>query len=210
MEPVTFRIFCGIASLLLPQKILHYTGTLTTALCCIEEVVFHLKCSSKVLARAKLKKESLVVAGSTAATLGNWCVTMFSIDGTNVFVYMSERSLLSFMLAEGERITPEKLAMAFQNGLYQTLKMEGFKTTEIDCLLAEGEVGMFSRLDNASVTGMLTAIAEYYRYLIEEAGGLRRCSIDSIVHHVNSTPRKPIGFTLPVEATRELVRSAAT
>lgn len=179
-------------------------------LCCIERVVFYLKCSSKVLARAKLKKESLVVAGPASSTLGNWCVTMFQIDGTNVFVYMSERSLLSFMLTEGERITPEKLATAFQNGLYQTLKMEGFKAKEIDRLLAESEVGLFCRLDNASVTGMLTAIAEYYRYLIEDAGGLRRCSIGGIVHHVNSTPRKPIGFALPVEAARELVRSAAT
>jgi hypothetical protein len=172
--------------------------------------VFYLKCPSKVLARAKLKKELLAVAQPTDATLGNWCVTMFQIDETNVLVYMSERSLLSFMLTEGERITPEKLATAFQNGLYQTLKMEGFEAAEIDRLLAEGEEGMYSRLDNASVTGMLTAIAESYRYLIDDAGGLRRCSIGAIVHHVNSTPRKPIGFALPVDAARDLVRGAAT
>ena len=172
--------------------------------------MFYLKCSSKVLARARLKKESTAVAAHTPATLGNWCVTMFQIDGTNVFVYMSERTLLSFMLTEGERLTPEKLYTAFQNGLYQTLKMEDFTAQEIDRLLDEHDLAMISRLDNASVTGMLTAIAECYRYLIEDAGGLRTCSIGGIVHHVNSTPRKPIGYAFPVNAARELVRGAAT
>ena len=172
--------------------------------------MLYLKCSSKVLARAKLKKEFLAVAEPTDATLGNWCVTMFQIDGTNVIVYMSERSLLSFMLTEGERITPEKLATAFQNGLYQTLKMEGFEAAEIDQLLAEGEEGRYSRLDNASVTGILTSIAEFYRYLIEKAGGLQRCNIGSIVHKTNSMPRKPLGFAFPVDVARSLVRGAAT
>ncbi len=172
--------------------------------------MFYLKCSSKVLARTKLKKESMAVAGHTTATLGNWCMTMFKIDETNVVVYMSERSLLSFMLTEGERMTAGKLYTAFENGLYQTLKMEGFTAQEIDRLLAEYDLAMISRLDNASVTGMLTAIAEYYRCLIESEGGLRKSSIGSIVHHVNSTPRKPIGYAFPVNAARELVRGAAT
>lgn len=114
--------------------------------------MFYLKCSSKIIARAKLKKESLAVAGSTPATLGNWCMTMLRVDGTNVVIYMSERSLLSFML---------------------------------------------------------TAIADYYRHLIEVAGGLHRCNIGSIVHHVNSTPRKPIGYSFPVGAARELVSGGA-
>jgi hypothetical protein len=50
----------------------------------------------RVAARARLGRERLPAAGPSDALLGNWYVTLQHLVDGNAFVYMSERTQLSF------------------------------------------------------------------------------------------------------------------
>jgi hypothetical protein len=157
-----------------------------------------------------MKRDSLGPAGSTDAVLGNWYVTLTQVDGGNAFVYMSERSLLSFIMLEGERITPVKLFSSFVRGLLIVLEMAGHPESVRDRILRDYSVGTVSRADDLSVLGSLTNIALDYAAFIEGDGGLPRCNLSEIIMSINSRPSKRLGFDSPLEVTASLLRGAAT
>ena len=169
-----------------------------------------LKITRAVATRSKLKRESLMPAESTGAILGNWYVTLTKVDDVNVFVYMSERTLISFVMTEGERITPGKLFTSFIRGLLLVLEMAGYSGAVLDRILHDYSTGTVSPANDLSLLGSLTNIALDYAAFIEHDGGLSRCSISEIVMHINSLPSKRLGFKSPLEVTAALLQSVAT
>ena len=169
-----------------------------------------LKITRAVATRSKLKRESLLPAGSTDAILGNWYVTLTKVDDVNVFVYISERTLLSFVMTEGERITPGKLFTSFVRGLLLVLEMAGYSDAVRDRILHDYSTGTVSPANDLSLLGSLTNVALDYAALIEHDGGLSRCNISEIVMSINSRPSKRLGFKSPFEVTAALLKSVAT
>lgn len=100
-----------------------------------------LKLTRGVAARCRLKREDLNPAGPSNAVLGNWYVTLQRIPEGNAFVYMSERSLLSFIMLEGERITPEKLSNCLVRGMLLALDQYYCPPDQQARLLAEYSAG---------------------------------------------------------------------
>jgi len=169
-----------------------------------------LKCTRAVLRRARLKKEHLCAATSSDALLGNWYVTLARIEGRNAFIYMSERSLLTFLMLEGERIDPQKLSGVLHFGLGQTLSFDSVPRADMARAQADCAAGMFTAADDLSLLGTLTNLVEDYRFFIENDGGLNRCNISAIVRDINSKPHRRLGFQTPYQVTGQLLQSVAT
>jgi hypothetical protein len=169
-----------------------------------------LKCTRAVAARARLKRACLAPAASTNAVLGNWYVALLPLGERNAFVYMSERTLLSFIMLEGERINPEKLSTCLVHGIYTVLGLAGFNPSDCERVLADYSAGSFAPADDASLLGSLSNIAQDYAGFIDHDGGLSHCSISDIIFSINSRPSKRLGFNSPFEVTASLVRGVAT
>jgi hypothetical protein len=172
--------------------------------------VLNLRCTNKVIRRSRLEKEHLKVSEPSTAIFGDWYCTIFEVDRKNVIIFMSEKSFLSFIMLEGERVTPEKLSMSLLGGLGQTLEMEGFEDKDIDTILGQHEEGCFCSVKDLSISGVMNAIAKDYQWIIEDIGGVDMCDIGAVIQHVNSMPRKKIDFASASEKTKELVSAIAT
>lgn len=169
-----------------------------------------LKITRAVAARARIGRVDSRPLETPEAVLGDWYVTLTQVDGRNAFVYMSERSLLSFLMLEGERVTPAKLFSSFIGGLLLTLETAGHSEQTRDRVLAEYAVGAIDRATDLSLLGSLTNVALDYAAFIEHDGGLSRCNISDVVMSINTRPAKRLGFDSPLEVTALLLRGVAT
>jgi hypothetical protein len=169
-----------------------------------------LKCTRVAAARARLKRKFLASAEPTSAPLGNWYVTLTHICDRNVLVYMSERSLLSFIMIEGERVTPEKLSTCFLSGMNSVLELGGISSDDRGRVISQYATGQFSPADNFSALGSLSNISQCYAAFIEDDGGFTRCNLSNIIQHVNTMPLKRLGFETPFKITATVVSGAAT
>jgi hypothetical protein len=168
-----------------------------------------LQCTRAAAARARLGREHLPAAGPTDAVLGNWYVTLQPLADRNAFVYMSERTLLSFLMLEGERITPQKLSTSLVRGMIMVLEMDGHPPAARDRVLADYATGAFARATDFSLLGSLSNLALDYAACIDEDGGVARCDLGAIIHALNHRPSKRLDWRSPFEATAALLRTAA-
>ena len=163
-----------------------------------------------VASRSKLKRENLHKAAQSDAILGNWYVTLTKLNSGNAFVYVSERTLLSFIMLEGERITPGKLFSSFVRGLLLVLEMGGHSERILDRVISDYSTGTVSPAEDLSVLGSVTNIALDYAAFIDHDGGVERCDLNEIIMSINSRPSKRLGFDNPFNVTASLLQSAAT
>ena len=172
--------------------------------------MIYLKCTNAVLRHIRLRKDGLETASPSPAVFGNWYVNLFPVDGRIAFLYMSERTFLSFILMEGMKIDAARLSGAFIGGLAQVLAIESYSELTIDRVVADYEQGMFAHSRDASDLGSLTNLIQDYRGAIDDEGGLVRCDIGRIIMMINRRPNKRLGWHTPLEMTAQLLDSAAT
>ena len=163
-----------------------------------------------VATRSRLKRENLYKATQTGAILGNWYVTLTKLDSGNAFVYVSERTLLSFIMLEGQRITPVKLFSSFVRGVILVLEAAGYPASVLDRVIGEYSTGTISPAEDLSVLGSVTNIALDYAAFIDHDGGIDRCDLSEIMMSINSRPSKRLGFESPFQVTTSLLQGFAT
>mgnify|MGYP001563807208 CR=1 FL=1 len=154
-----------------------------------------------IAARARIKRDHLGDARPTDAPLGNWYVTLLPMAERNAFVYMSSRTQLSFLMLEGERLTPEKLFISLVRGISLVLELAGYPEYVRERVMNEYRSAAFARASDLSQLGVLTNYALDYEGFIEQDGGLNRCSLDQLVIDMNARPSKKLGFSTPLEET---------
>jgi len=113
--------------------------------------MLYLKCTNEVQKTIGLKKANLAAASSSEAALGNWYINRFVIGRTNIFIFMSDVTLLSFILFQGKKpVTAERLPNMMLGGLDQLLKMRSFSDLSIHKALEPYTVGLFAKTDSRS------------------------------------------------------------
>lgn len=154
-----------------------------------------------IAARARIKRDNLGAPQETNAPLGNWYVTYLPMAERNASVYMSSRTQLSFLMLEGERLTPEKLFISLIRGISLVLELAGFPERVREHAMGGYQSVAFAHASDLSMLGVLTNCALDYEAFIAQDGGLNRCSLDRLVIEMNSRPAKKLGFATPLEAT---------
>jgi len=154
-----------------------------------------------ITARARIKRDQLAVPEETGVPLGNWYATFLRMPERNAFVYMSSRTQLSFLMLEGERLTPEKLYISLVRGVCMVLELTGFPERTRERMMHDYRSVSFSKASDLSMLGVLTNTALDYEAFISEDGGLNRCSLDQLIVEMNCRPAKKLGFNTPLEET---------
>ncbi|WP_152597995.1 DUF6933 domain-containing protein, partial [Novilysobacter arseniciresistens] len=154
-----------------------------------------------IAARARIKRDNLGAPEETDAPLGNWYVTFLPMAERNAFVYMSSRTQMSFLMLEGERLTPEKLFVSLIRGISLVLELAGFPECVRERVMNGYRSVALARASDLSMLGVLTNCALDYEAFIEQDGGLNRCNLDHLVIEMNCRPAKKLGFKTPLEET---------
>jgi hypothetical protein len=154
-----------------------------------------------IASRSRIKREHLAAPQSTNALFGNWYVTLQPLADRNAFVYMSDRTQMSFLMLEGERLTPEKLFISLIRGISMVLELSGFPERVRQRAIEDYRSVQFARAADLSMLGVLTNYALDYEAFIAQDGGLNRCNLDTLIIDMNSRPAKRLGFKTPLEET---------
>lgn len=176
--------------------------------------MLYLKCTAAIQKVVGLRKENLADVMETDAPLGNWYVNQFEADRRNIFIFMSESTLLSFILFQGKRpITTETLPNMLLAGLQQLLEMRGLSNSAIKKAVANYEVGVYAKTDSRSTLGSLNDLAHTYRYMIEYHGGLASCDLTDIIMKLNEMPQRKLDWNCSwdvVQAKLEMLCAVST
>lgn len=154
------------------------------------------KCTTVVQKALKLNADNLTVAGEDTHTIfGNWVVNQFKIGRSTAYIFMSEKSLLSFILLKGRNtLTATKLPELFLMGLDQLLTIGGYQPKDIEFLLSQYQSVGFSKTDSRPVIGNMNDLVHLYQYMVEYEGGLSQCNLSDIMIKINKTPQRNIGW----------------
>lgn len=162
-----------------------------------------LKCTGIVQKALGLPKTLLADAAPTSAPLGNWYVNRFAVGRRKAHVFMSETTLLSFILLQGKiPVTPETLPTMMLAGLEQLLQMRGMGEDAIDRAMVHYHEGLFAKTDSRADLGSLNDLVQRYQWMIEYEGGLDRCDLTRIIMGTNDMPQRRLGWFTSWEVTQ--------
>ena len=137
------------------------------------------------------------------APLGNWYVHRFDIGRRKAHVFMSETTLLSFILLQGKTpVTVETLPTMMLAGLAQLLQMRGFGDDAIERATVQYDEGIFARTDSRPDLGSLNDLVHRYQWLVERGGGLDHCDLTRIIMGTNDMPQRRLGWSTSWEVTQ--------
>ncbi|MFH1707137.1 MAG: hypothetical protein ABIF71_04380 [Planctomycetota bacterium] len=171
--------------------------------------MLYLKCTKAVQAQLGLRKDDFGPPGLTDTELGNWYINLFDLENRKTFIFMSERTLLSFVLLEGKKFDREKVARGFLGGLHQLLGIEGLEPETIERVVGQYAKGAFAATDSPSLVGHMNNMVEKYRCFVASEGGLMRSDIGAIIQRINRMPQRKLGWRTAIETVKALFGAAA-
>lgn len=168
--------------------------------------VIYLQCTNSVVRQMGVKPNELQRAQGTTALLGNWSATDFVMDRRHVFLFMSDRTLLSFLLMEGQKRFDSTIVQGMlQGGLNQLLNFMDFPKSSVHAAVADLNVIAVTKTHDRSIVSSMTALAAAYQHRIAMQGGLNKCDMTKTILNVNNGPQRRLGWATATEVTRELL-----
>jgi len=170
--------------------------------------VIYLQCTIAI--QRALGVAGLGEAPAAASVLGNWTVNNVPLGGRRAFLFMSDRSLLSFPLTEGRRpIELRRMPDCLAHGI--SLLMDALDAPKHTAarLLRETEEVALTKAANRSLLAVHSAIATDYFHRVDRAGGIQHCDLSEVIMAVNQTPRAKLNWATSSEVTLALLQQAA-
>lgn len=167
-----------------------------------------LRCSNTLLAQIGARNQPDTVPATPPGRLGDWCATVFALDDRRAALFMSQRTLLSFIILEGKRFDAEAIALIFWGGLAQVLEMEGYEKQDAEEIVETYSEFFLAKTASASRTSQMNSLIRDYRDLVMSFGGLKRCDVGVVIHEINERPRKALDWATPQEMTEELLNTS--
>ena len=167
--------------------------------------MLQLHCTRKVREQFGIPAGRLEQSKTSDAALGNWCVNLVTIDRRKTLIFMSERTLLSFVLFGVKKSTRAALAELFVNGVVQLLELEGFTAAEIYRAIGVGGELQYSKATNRKALGNLNDLQQLYTLSILEEGGISHCNLWEIMRRMNRMPQRNIGWAFSIELARDAI-----
>ena len=152
---------------------------------------------------AHLEFDTSVFAEPHAANscLGNWLVSVASLENRAGFIFLSESTLYSFWLPEDG----STLEQVFLGGLVGVLSMEGFGEIEILRIIGEALPLDLSLNTEQRFNGHLGQLNAQYRFHLKREGGLSSAGLAATISRVNRTPFKSLEWSTPAEILRDVL-----
>ena len=168
--------------------------------------MLQLRCTQKVQKELGLKPDDICDARNSDSLLGNWYVNLFVVDRKKAFLFMNERTFLSFIAFGIKKSNVQKMPELFLKGLDEVLTLEGFGTSAINNVFAGYGSIEFTKTDSRSMLGNMNDLMDLYKHFILIEGGFNNCDLNRIISKINRTPQRNLGWSNSVEVARELLK----
>jgi hypothetical protein len=156
-----------------------------------------------------LKKADLVDESPKFSFLGQWHANLIYINRRKCVIFVNDKILLNFIVADVSRAEIRKLDEMFESMFRCVLASEDFSKELIEKVLAEYSKINFGKSNNRSVLGSLNDLAFNYEYSICESGGPHSQEVPAIIARLNRMPmRASVGYIYPLEELGKLFQSA--
>lgn len=164
------------------------------------------RCTAKVQKGLGLKPKDLDEIQESNTMLGNWYVNISTIDRRKTFLFVNERTLLSFVLYGIKKSNITNIHEVFLKALNQLLLMEGIDYPVIEKLNNEYLDLEYTKTNSKQVLGNMNDLMSLYKELIYMGGGLKHCDLSGIIHKLNTMPQKNIGWGYSIDLAKELLQ----
>ncbi len=168
------------------------------------------RCTAKVQKEFGLKPKDLDEIEEPDTMLGNWYVNIATIDRRKTFLFVNERTLLSFILYGVKKSNIGNIHEIFLKALNQLLIMEGVGYPIINNLNNEYLDLKFTKTNSKQVLGNMNDLMFLYKDFIYSEGGLKYCDLSEIIHRLNTMPQKNIGWGFSIDLAKELLNAKST
>src|SRR3989344_5431797 len=158
--------------------------------------MLQLRCTQKVLREFGLKPDDVSTTRDPDSPLGNWYVNLFMVDRRKTFLFMNERTFLSFIIFGIKKSNVQKMP-------------EGFDVAEIDRVFGGYEAIEFTKTDSRRMLGNMNDLTSLYQHFILSDGGFNYCNLNEIISKINRTPQRNLGWSLSIEVVRDLLQCSS-
>jgi hypothetical protein len=171
--------------------------------------MLQLRCTAKVIKELGLKPGKLAMPTQGQSILGNWYLNLFTVDRRKTFIFVNEKTLLSFIVFGVRKSNIDKTPEIFLNGLDHLLVLECFEPGEIKRAFQGYESLEFTKTNSRKVLGNMNDLIDMYRYHILYEGGFRSADIGSTIMRVNRTPQRNLGWSSSIDMVRDLLQETS-
>lgn len=166
-----------------------------------------LKCTKKVQKYLGVTAQDLSEGASQESVLGAWYVNQFTLDRRKTFIFMNERTYLSFILFGVKKSNTKKalfpeICLA---GVVQLLKFQQTPLELIGKVIDDSFESRYANTDSRKVLGNLNELVALYRYIVIADGGLAHCNLNEIIIKINHMPQRNLGWKNSIEVCREIL-----
>lgn len=169
-------------------------------------MMLQFRCTTKVQKELGIKPKELDEIKEADTMLGNWYVNISTIDRRKIFLFVNERTLLSFILYGIKKSNIANMHEMFLKALNQLLLIEGVDYSVIDKLNNEYINLKYTKTNSKQVLGNMNDLMSLYKHIIYSDGGLKYCDLTDIIKQINRTPQKNIGWGYSIDLAKELIR----
>ncbi len=167
--------------------------------------MLYLKCTQKAQQLLGLKAQDVQLPNPEPTLLGDWYVMPFVVDRTQMLLFLSERTLLSFVAVGVRKDHGAQLLAVFMHKLDAVLRTESVSESNIQRLLLEYTSAVCARTDNRMILGRMNSLVADYKYVIADCGGLGQCNLTGLIRLCNRSPQRRMKMQTPVEALQGLL-----
>jgi len=167
--------------------------------------VLQLRCTKKVLDLFTYGKENLADIEESSSPLGNWYVNLLTIDRKKTLLFMSETTLLSFVLFGVKKATAKNIEEKAVRGIVALLESEDFAPAQIERVIDDYLIVCVTKTSGRKSLGNMNDLAFMYKHLIERSGGFAGCDLYVIQQQVNRTPQRNLDWQYSIDVARAAV-----
>ncbi len=132
-------------------------------------------------------------------------MNLFMLDRRKTFIFMSERTLFSFIVPGINKANIESFPEVFYLGLGQALAHEGFGIDTINKVFAGYKEYAYSKTDSKKLLGNMNDLVGLYTHSVIYDGGLKNCDLTAITMQMNRTPQRNLGWDYSIDAVKALL-----
>jgi hypothetical protein len=171
--------------------------------------MLQLRCTAKARKLAKIRDKDLSDPIADNTILGGWYLNVFQLGRRKAFIFMNERTLLSFIIFGVRSDNLKNFIESFQVGLIQVLELIGANPDQIRTVLTEYDSYCYTKTISKSVLGNMNDLVDLYQHFVWSGRGLENCDLDEIIIRINETPQRNLDWNYSSTLTLEFLENAA-
>ena len=171
-----------------------------------KHTVIYLQCTKRAQARLGLAQNNLQPAEDSKSRLGSWSLHVIPLAGRLGYLFMNDRSLLSFDIMEGkQRVELGDLLVLLETGVKNVGVLLGLPAGPLTGVLKDFEEIAIAAAPSRSISGLLSSLGTDYAECVNRATDRRGVDMSELIAAVNSKPRAKLGFATSSEVARDLL-----